>query len=124
MTLRMFNSTVHERTMQFTDRVSSILQIWFREILSTGLLHFSAHFHFCTHIFRCFFHLTKDLYYNDNRCMHDYILIFSVGLFYYKDGHVGFKNSRLRHVESRRSNSVLGHQEKMWSYDNSTILSF
>ncbi len=72
--------------------------------------------------FDTFFHLTKDLY--DNRCMHDYILIFSVGLFYYKDGYVGFKNSRLRHMESRRSNLEPGDQEDMCSYDSSTILSF
>ncbi len=74
--------------------------------------------------FDTFFHLTKDLFYNDNRCMHDYILIFSVGLFYHKDGYVGFKNSRLRHVKSRWSNVVPGDQEDMFSYDNSTILSF
>ncbi len=34
---------------------------------------------------------------------------------------VRFKNSWLRHVESRRSNSVPGNQEEMWRYDNSTI---
>ncbi len=43
---------------------------------------------------------------------------------FYTRVNVSFKNSRLLHMESRRSNSVPGDQEDMCRHGNSHILSF